>query len=70
VTLKPEALIRIGYNTNNEVYVNYVLSNANTSIYLDALKISKENAYPKASYTIDVNVLNPNLSHTLYNRLA
>lgn len=70
VTLKPEALIRIGYNSNNEVYVNYVLSNANTSIYLDALKISKENAYPKASYTIDVNVLNPNLSHTLYNRLA
>ena len=70
ITLKPEALIRIGYNANNNVFINYVLSNANTAIYLDALKVSKENAYPKASYTVDVNILNPNLSRTLYNRLA
>jgi len=32
--------------------------------------VSKENAYPKASYTVDINILNPNLSRTLYNRLA
>jgi len=42
VTIKPDVLIK--YGLNKEINVNYVLSNANTAIYLDAKKISKENA--------------------------
>jgi hypothetical protein len=37
---------------------------------LDALDVSKENAYPKVSYEITPNILNPNLSHALYETLA
>ena len=68
ITIKPEVLIKLGLN--EEVYINYILSNANTAIFLDALKVSKENAYPKVSYDIEVNILNHNLSRTLYRRLA
>lgn len=68
ITIKPEVLIK--YGLNKTFNINYVLSNANTAIYADASKISKENAFPKVSYAIQVNLLNTDLIHTLYNKLA
>ena len=68
VTIKPETIIK--YEVGHEINVDYVLSNANTAIYLDALQVSKENAYPKASYELDTNILNVDLTNRLYNTLA
>ena len=78
ITIKPEAIIKYGSwssnggttAVNNPVELHYVLSNANTSIYLDALKISEENSKPKVSYNISVNLLNRNLMRILYNKRA
>ena len=36
----------------------YSLSNASLSLYLDALEVSKTNAFPKVSYTLKVSALN------------
>jgi len=52
------------------VDVNYVLSNANTSIYLDAKKVSKENAFPKVSYNVNISLLSTDLINILYSLLA
>ena len=68
VTIKPEIIIK--YGIGNDVTVDYVLSNANTSIYLDALEVSKENAYPKASYTVSTSMLDVDLTHRLYSTRA
>ena len=68
ITIKPETLVARGLG--HSVTIDYILSNANTAIYLDALKVSKENAYPKVSYEITTNLLNSNLTNQLYNKLA
>lgn len=49
--------------------VLYTLLNADTSIYLDAIKVSKENAFPKVSYEVELCILNPDFIRTSYNRL-
>ena len=74
ITLKPFNIIKEwSYNESNyiprNVTCDYTLSNAGTAIYLDALEIAKENAYPKVSYTVDPNLLNRNIISTLYNKL-
>ena len=70
ITVKPESLIKYGYTAAKQFNINYVLSNANTAIYLDALKVSKENAWPKVSYSVSTNILNADITHTLYNKRA
>ena len=45
------------------------LSNADTAIYLDAIQVLKENAYPKVSYTVDPSVMNEDFIYALYNQL-
>ena len=45
------------------------ISNAELSIYLDAMEVSKTNAYPQASYEIEIAELNEDFIHTAYNRL-
>lgn len=45
------------------------LSNADTAIYLDAIQVLKENAYPKVSYTIEPSVVDQNFLYTAYNQL-
>ena len=69
VTLKPETIASCG-GTGHTLKINYVLSNANTAIYLDAKIVSEENAEPKVSYDITPNLLGNEISATLYNRLA
>ena len=48
----------------------YCLSNADTAIYLDAVQVLKENAYPKVSYQIKVNMINPDFIRTIYNKMG
>lgn len=56
------------YEQNFEV--KYVVSNASTAIYLDALEVMLESSKPKVSYTVDVNVLDQRYLSTLYKDLA
>lgn len=69
ITLKPQSLATTNTNYIGSIKVNYALSTAATSIYLDALKISKENSKPKVSYSIDVNILNRQQIRYLYQYL-
>ena len=68
ITLKPETLLVNGIN-NTIVYLSYALSNADVAIYLDALEVLKENAKPKVSYEVKLNVINSNFMRTTYNKL-
>ena len=68
ITLKPESMIKylkvIPLENNNFNYQlgkldsKITVSNVATAIYLDALTVSKDSAYPQVSYEIDVNVFN------------
>lgn len=72
ITIKPNILLRGGINSevNTRLSISYAISNANLSIYLDALQISKENAYPKVSYSVMPNVFDSKFLRTLYARLS
>ena len=72
ITIKPDILLRSGINSevNTRLSISYAISNANLSIYLDALQISKENAYPKVSYSVTPNVFDSKFLRTLYARLS
>jgi len=48
----------------------YAISNADLGIYLDAVKILKENAYPKVSYDIKPNGFAVDIIKTDYNMLS
>ncbi len=76
ITLKELSLLLNGYDNSDSQSINsilrkvidikYSISNASTAIYLDALQVHKENAYPKVSYTVSPTILNKNLIRTLY----
>ena len=67
-TIKPEALFALG-NTRARIDIVYTLSNVDVSIYLDAVKVMKENAFPKVTYDVELSILNPKFIHTTYDRL-
>lgn len=69
ITVKPDTIYKCKSYTG-DFNIHYILSNADNQIYLDALEISKENAYPKVEYTVAPNILNRDLSKTLYQKLA
>lgn len=70
ITIKPEYMFA-NIDLSNIVFnVYFALSNADISIYLDAKKILKENAYPKVSYEIEVSKWSPTLLMYLYTKLA
>ena len=68
ITIKPINLIKLNVSTSS-ISCFFTLSNANTAIYLDAIEVLKENAYPKVSYTIDPNVFSQDFLYTIYNNL-
>ena len=53
-----------------ELKLYYCLSNADTAIYLDGIQVLKESAFPKVSYQIDVNMINPDFIRTIYNKMG
>jgi len=72
LTLSPQCLIEQG-NFEKQFQVDYVLSNAELHIYLDAREVLKSNSRPQVSYEIDVSIVNEDFIKTAYrqlNRLA
>lgn len=67
LTIKPQIFI---YNTGTTCVLNYLLSDAAIAIYLDALEVLRENAYPKVSYTIDVSMVKKEFIHVAYKTLS
>lgn len=50
--------------------LNYSISNADVSIYLDALEVAKENSQPKVAYNLTAELVNPNLIETIFNKMG
>ena len=68
ITLKPAAILYQKYQ-RILLDIQFVLSNADVAIYLDAIKVMKENAFPKVSYDIELCALDYKLIRTAYNKL-
>ena len=69
ITVKPDVFFRSG-NYQKQLDIQYSISNADTSIYLDARKIHKENAYPKVSYEVKLAAVNPDFLYTDYDAIG
>ena len=67
ITIKPEIYIK--YWGMEKFLINYIISNAGLRLYLDALEVSKTNAYPQVSYDVSVTALNQELSKIIYKKL-
>ena len=68
ITLKNELMLRDG-NLKKSFDISYAISNAALSLYLDALEVSKTNAFPQVSYTIEVSALNEKFIKYAYQKL-
>lgn len=69
ITIKPEVLFNY-YNNDYPLFTfNYELSNTGLAIYLDALKIMKENAWPKVTYNITPKIIKTNFMETAYDNI-
>ena len=75
ITIDPYSFLKY-YNTkaanirDQNVDVRFTISNADTAIYLDALKVLKENAYPKVSYSVNFNAIDKDFIKHSYDYLA
>lgn len=79
ITLKPMTIFSASKNLHTNLImqeilrcpidIRYSISNASTAIYLDALQISKENAYPKVSYSVSPTILNKRIVSNIYTLL-
>lgn len=67
ITIKPEVYLQ--YWQPDSFILTYIISNANLHLYLDALEVSKTNAYPQVSYEVSVSALNQDIVKTLYKYL-
>ena len=65
ITFKPLSLFKL-WKSNRKCKVKYNCSQLSTAIYLDAVEILKENAYPKVTYNIDPNLLYEDFFKTDY----
>lgn len=69
IRLNPRVLMQqdqLFYN----LQVMFTLSNANTAIYLDAVQILKENAFPKVSYSTELIAIREDIIFHAYDLLA
>lgn len=53
-----------------QAMIKYSISNADTSIYLDAVEVAKENSIPKVSYEVKPNIFNSKYCECLYNQMG
>ena len=74
ITFKPDFIIRHadddGKILTGQLLIKYTLSNADTSIYLDALQVAKENSRPKISYQVRPSMVNEDFIYNDYDKLA
>lgn len=68
ITIDGRRLIESG-NFNKRIQINFVISNAELNIYLDALEVMKTNSIPQVSYKLDISYLNENITKNLYRQL-
>lgn len=68
LTIKAEVIFSRG-TMECDYYIEYNTSNAAVAMYLDALKVSKENAFPKVSYEVKITTFNKEIIRNLYERL-
>ena len=68
ITLKNKIMLQNG-SLNKTFNIAYALSNAALSLYLDALEVSKTNAFPQVSYTLEVSAMNENFIKYAYQNL-
>ena len=68
ITFKEEVMLR-NADINKTFSVAYALSNASLSLYLDSLEVSKTNAMPQVSYTLEVSSLNRSFIQYAYQNL-
>lgn len=69
ITFSPEPLIKYGSFENKKFKIDYVLSNAELNIYLDAREVLKSNSRPQVSYEIDVSLVNEYFIKYAYKQL-
>ena len=70
ITIKPEKLIETGGGVFGNFKINFHLSNAAEAIYLDAINVLKENAFPKVSYNITPAIIDQKFIKTTYNSIG
>lgn len=68
ITLKPKTLIKY-VNFPNTAQIKFTLSNAALEIYLDAIEVEKESAFPRVSYDLKVDMVREEFVTYLYNLL-
>lgn len=68
ITIKPKIMLSQG-NIEKNFNITYSLSNAAQALYFDALEVSKTNAFPQVSYTINVSALNESFIKFAYQKL-
>lgn len=68
ITIKPLSLLKL-WGSNKTLKIDYKLSQLSTAVYLDAVQILKENAYPKVTYTVDPNLIYEEFFLTDYSAL-
>ena len=68
ITLTPESILANG-NLGNAFRIDYIVSNAELNIYLDAREVAKTNSIPQVSYEIDVTAIDKNLLKSSYKQL-
>lgn len=70
LSIRPIVFLNYGIDPTEAIFTtSYAISNAATSVYLDAKKVSKENAYPKVSYEVSVNAIKDGIVANLYSML-
>ena len=69
INIKPEVFVKY-FGNNKKFKLHYTVSTADVAIYIDALQVAKENAYPKVSYIVDLNIFDKEIIRTIYNKLA
>ena len=77
ITIKPEVVLKNGIMGTlsgviqpKQAIINYSISNADTSIYLDAIEVLKQNSQPKVSYEVKPAIYDPKYYSMLYNKLG
>lgn len=68
LTIRPEVYYK--YFNYTKLAIDYQISNADTSIYLDAKTILKENSIPQVSYDINTIFWKSDFNNELYTKLA
>lgn len=68
ITIEGQRLIENG-EFDTIIHVDYVMSNAELNIYLDALEVMQSSAFPQVSYSVIVSMLNEKFMHKAYRQL-